>query len=60
MPTVDEGEYFLITARDLMEHQINYHTARKTTKDAYNNFLSDKSRPLKGDIILQKTEPLEG
>jgi len=54
MPTVDDGEYFLITARDLKDNKINYHTARKTTKDAYNNLLSDKSRPLKGDILLSK------
>lgn len=53
MPTSESGPY-MITAKDLKGNKINYDTARQTTEDAYNNKLTDKSRPKYNDILLSK------
>ena len=53
MPTVSDGIY-MITANDVNEGRIKFETARKTTEEAYNYLLSDKSRPKKNDILLTK------
>lgn len=53
MPDSDEGPWKL-TAKDVVDGKINYHTARRTTKAAYENLLTDKSRPKVGDILLTK------
>ncbi|MGI0105613.1 restriction endonuclease subunit S [Salinimicrobium sp. WS361] len=53
MPTVSDG-VFMITANDIKNGKINYETARNTSDEAYNNFISDKSRPKVNDILLTK------
>lgn len=53
MPTLNEGP-FMITATDLEGNKINYETARRTSEEAFQNNLTDKSRPLKNDILLSK------
>ena len=53
MPTTEEGP-FMITAKDLEGNKINYDSARRTSKEAFNNNLTDKSRPIKNDILLSK------
>lgn len=53
MPTTEDGP-FMITAKDLEGNKINYNTARKTSREAFNNKLTDKSRPIKNDILLSK------
>jgi len=53
MPTVNDGIY-MITANDINEGKLKVETARKTSKFAYDNFLTDKSRPKKNDTLLTK------
>ena len=53
MPTALDG-IFMITANDINEGRIKYETARKTTDEAFNNLLTDKSRPRRNDILLTK------
>jgi type I restriction enzyme S subunit len=53
MPTADEGP-FMLTANDIDFGAIKYDTARRTTEDAFNTLLTDKSRPQKGDLLLTK------
>lgn len=53
MPTVDEGPIKL-TAKDIFNGKIQYTTARRTTWDAYENLLTDKSRPKINDILITK------
>lgn len=53
MPTSESGPY-MITAKDLKGNKINYESARKTTQDAFQNKLTDKSRPKYNDILLSK------
>lgn len=48
-----EGPWKL-TAKDIVNGRINFETARKTTQYEYQNFLTDKSRPIKNDILLTK------
>ena len=52
MPDTEEGPW-KITAKDIVDGTINYETARKTSKDAY-DALTDKSRPEIGDVLLTK------
>ena len=52
MPDTEDGPW-KITAKDIVGGKINYETARKTTKDAY-DALTDKSRPKIGDVLLTK------
>lgn len=53
MPTVSDG-IFMITANDIKNGIIKLDSARKTTNEAYNKSLSDKSKPKKNDILLTK------
>lgn len=53
MPDADDGPWKL-TAKDVIDGRINYATARKTTLEAFQNSLTDKSRPLIGDVLLTK------
>jgi type I restriction enzyme, S subunit len=53
MPTTDDGP-FMVTAKDIHDGRINYATARHTSWNAYNNAISDKSRPRLGDVLLTK------
>lgn len=53
MPTSDEGPYML-TATDINFNEINFEQARKTTNDAYENFITSKSKPEQGDLLLTK------
>lgn len=53
MPDADDGPWKL-TAKDVVEGRINYATARKTTAEAFENSLTDKSRPKVGDVLLTK------
>lgn len=53
MPTVTEGPY-LVTARDVAGGVVRYDTARRTTQDAYDALLTDKSRPRIGDVLITK------
>lgn len=48
-----EGPWKL-TAKDIVNGRINFDTARKTTQYEYENFLTNKSRPIKNDILLTK------
>ena len=53
MPTTDDGP-FMVTAKDVHSGRIDYSTARHTSWDAYNNTITDKSRPRVNDILLTK------
>jgi type I restriction enzyme S subunit len=53
MPTTEEGPYML-TAADIEFGRVNYEQARQTSEDAFLNTLSDKSKPLRGDLLLTK------
>ena len=53
MPVADEGPYML-TALDIGDGQILYESARRTTDDAFQRALTDKSRPRAGDLLLTK------
>lgn len=50
MPDSEIGPW-KITAKDVIDGEINFSTARKTTKDAFENNLTEKSRPKKGDVL---------
>lgn len=53
MPTTTDGP-FMVTARDIHDGRIDYTTARRTSPDAYDTDLTDKSRPQVGDVLLTK------
>lgn len=53
MPVVPSGPYML-TANDVGEGRIRYETARCTSEAAFNESLTDKSRPVLGDILVTK------
>ena len=53
MPTSQDGPY-MITSKDLEGDKINFMTSRKTTQQAFEKNLTDKSRPMKNDILLSK------
>lgn len=53
MPTADDGP-FMLTANDIDYGNIRYETARNTTEDAFQNLLTNKSRPQAGDILITK------
>ena len=53
MPDTDCGPW-KVTAKDIADGRINYQTARHTSIDAFENELTDKSRPVKGDLLLTK------
>lgn len=53
MPTVEEGPYML-TAKDLEGNRINYDSARRTSASAYDDRLTEKSKPHPNDVLLSK------
>ena len=53
MPTVRSGVY-MVTAADVDGGRVNYDTARYTSREAFDKFLSPKSKPKKNDILLTK------
>jgi type I restriction enzyme S subunit len=53
MPATDDGPYML-TAADISEGRIQYATARHTSEDAYRQLLTNKSRPIQGDLLITK------
>ena len=52
VPDADVGPW-KVTAKDIIQGQINYATARKTSIEAYND-LTEKNKPTVGDILLTK------
>ncbi len=53
MPTEDDGP-FLLTANDIAMGHVQYESARRTSREAFDTLLTAKSRPKKGDILLTK------
>ena len=53
MPTTSSGIY-MITANDIKGGEIVYNSARKTSLKAYKELITNKSRPIKNDILLTK------
>ena len=53
MPDADDGPW-KITAKDVINGKINFDSARRTTLEAFQNDLTDKSRPMIGDVLLTK------
>lgn len=53
MPTTDEGPW-MVTAKDVADGKINFETARRTSRKAYEELLTDKSRPKRGDVLITK------
>ncbi len=52
MPDTEEGPW-KVTAKDIVDGKIDFTTARKTSPEAYAS-LTDKSRPIVGDVLLTK------
>lgn len=53
MPTTTNGP-FMLTAKDIRLGRIDYASARHTSNEAYENAITDKSRPRVGDVLLTK------
>ena len=53
MPDAETGP-FKITAKDINHGRILYESARRTTREAFENELTPKSRPSVGDVLLTK------
>jgi type I restriction enzyme S subunit len=53
MPESTSGN-LMVTARDVNNGVIDYENARKTTSEAFEELLTDKSRPKIGDVLLTK------
>lgn len=53
MPNTELGPY-KITAKNVINGRIDYKNARRTTVEAFNELLTDKSRPQIGDVLLTK------
>ncbi len=53
MPTTTEGPY-MITAKNVVGGRIDYASTRRTSWEAFNSLLTDKSRPQVGDVLLTK------
>jgi type I restriction enzyme S subunit len=53
MPSTVAGP-FMVTAKDIRFGRIDYSSARHTSLLAYQNDLTDKSRPRLGDVLLTK------
>ncbi len=53
MPTTDSGPW-MVTAANVKGGKIDYSSARKTSTDAYREFLTDKSRPAIGTVLITK------
>lgn len=53
MPTEENGPY-LITAKDIFDGYIHLDIARHTSIEAFEKKLTDKSRPIKDDVLITK------
>jgi type I restriction enzyme, S subunit len=53
MPDTEVGPW-KITAKDVVDGNIDYTTARHTSQDAFDNLLTQKSKPKVGDVLLTK------
>lgn len=53
MPTVDEGPW-MVTAADIADGTVDWGTARRTSRGAFQTLLTAKSRPRPGDLLLTK------
>jgi type I restriction enzyme, S subunit len=53
MPDAMSGPW-KITAKDVTDGRINYGTARRTTQEAFDGDLTEKSKPRIGDVLLTK------
>ncbi|AJP70755.1 restriction endonuclease subunit S [Sphingomonas hengshuiensis] len=53
MPTSADGP-FMLTANDIGDGEVRFETARRTTLEAFDTLLTEKSRPQPGDILLTK------
>jgi type I restriction enzyme S subunit len=53
MPTTDEGPY-MVTAKNVVGGRIDYSSVRRTAREAFDQLLTDKSRPRVGDVLLTK------
>lgn len=53
MPDAEVGPW-KVTAKDIVDGRIDFTTARHTTVGAFENDLTDKSRPIRDDILLTK------
>jgi type I restriction enzyme, S subunit len=53
MPTTETGPW-MVTAKNIRDGGIDYANARHTSQEAYDELLTDKSRPKVGDLLLTK------
>ena len=53
MPTTESGPY-MVTAKNVNGGRVDYATARRTSQEAFEKLLTDKSRPKIGDVLLTK------
>ena len=53
MPTEEKGPY-MITAKDVFDGEIQFDSARFTSQKAFEKKLTDKSRPVKNDVLITK------
>ena len=53
MPTTEEG-ILMVTATNVRNGKIDVDNTRRTSADAYNKLITNKSRPIEGDILLTK------
>ncbi|WP_051890602.1 restriction endonuclease subunit S [Chryseobacterium vrystaatense] len=53
MPTTNVG-IWMVTANDVKNGKINFKTARKTSIEAFNKYLTEKSKPKQNDLLLTK------
>jgi type I restriction enzyme S subunit len=53
MPVTEDGPW-MVTAANVIGGRIDYKKTRKTSVEAFNTLLTQKSKPLVGDILLTK------
>jgi len=53
MPTTATGPW-MVTAANVVDGRIDYLHTRRTSEEAYNHALSDKSKPAVGDVLVTK------
>ena len=53
MPTTPSGVY-MVTAKEIFNGRLNLGIARFTSEEAYSELLTDKSRPIKDDVLITK------
>lgn len=53
MPSAEDGPY-LITAKNVNNGKILFSSCRRTTQEAFDTLLTDKSRPMLNDVLVTK------